>query len=145
MLDKYSHTQSLKNNGLDTATMLKSQSSFRITFRWYQLPQQIVYADAMESESGRRWRCLVSPNNCSGHIWGLGYSSEATSASVAYNVSINTVMSGIQIQIIGPNTTDPQQADLVVTKTVDTPDEVNDDVTFTITVSLGPTDAQMLS
>ena len=45
---------------------------------------------------------------------------------------------------IAQTPTDPQQADVVVTKTVDTPrPEVNANVTFTITVeNLGPTAAQ---
>ena len=77
----------------------------------------------------------------------LAILAQATSASVAYNVvTIN------HSDVWDPNLdnnqartpTDPQQADLVVTKTVDTPrPEVNDNVTFTITVeNLGPTTAQ---
>ena len=72
---------------------------------------------------------------------------QATSASVAYNTVLIThsdVWDPYKPNNIAQTPTDPQQADVVVTKTVDTPrPEVNANVTFTITVeNLGPTAAQ---
>jgi len=72
---------------------------------------------------------------------------EATSASVAYN-TVTITHSDVWDPNSSNNTartpTDPQQADLVLTKTVDTArPEVNDQVTFTLTLeNLGPTAAQ---
>ena len=142
------YTVTLKNNGLDTATDVEVTEFFPNNI-------SVLSVSPTNSFTQTRWNLNQAGD---GGVWSvptiapgisevLVIQAEATSASVAYNVvAIN------HSDVWDPNLnnnqaqtpTDPQQADLAVTKTVDTPrPEVNDNVTFTITVeNLGPTDAQ---
>ena len=146
--DQFTYTVTLKNNGLDTATNVEVTEFFPSNI-------SVLSVTPTNSFTQTRWNLNQAGD---GGVWSVptiapGKSevlyiiAEATSANVAFNVvAIN------HSDVWDPNLnnnqtqtpTDPQQADLVVTKTVDTPrPEVNADVTFTITLeNLGPTDAQ---
>ena len=146
--DIFTYTVTLKNNGLDAATDVEVTEFFPNNI-------SVLSVSPTNSFTQTRWNLNQAGD---GGVWSvptiapgvsevLVIQAEATSTNVAYNVvAIN------HSDVWDPNLnnnqaqtpTDPQQADLVVTKTVDTPrPEVNDNVTFTITVeNLGPTDAQ---
>ena len=146
--DIFTYTVTLKNNGPDTATDVEVTEFFPNNI-------SVLSVSPTNSFTQTRWNLNQAGD---GGVWSvptiapgvsevLVIQAEATSTNVAYNVvTIN------HSDVWDPNLnnnqaqtpTDPQQADLVVTKTVDTPrPEVDANVTFTITVeNLGPTDAQ---
>ena len=144
--DTFIYTVTLKNNGVDTATNVEITELFPNNISVISVTPTDTHTTTRfnQTATGGIWSV---PTIAPAHFEALTILAEATSASVAYNVvTIN------HSDVWDPNLdnnqartpTDPQQADLVVTKTVDTPrPEVNDNVTFTITVeNLGPTTAQ---
>ncbi|MDA7885309.1 DUF11 domain-containing protein [Pirellulales bacterium] len=144
--DTFIYTVTLKNNGVDTATNVEVTELFPNNISVISVTPTNTHTTTRfnQTATGGIWSV---PTIAPADFEVLTILAEATSASVAYNVvTIN------HSDVWDPNLdnnqartpTDPQQADLVVTKTVDTPrPEVNDSVTFTITVeNLGPTSAQ---
>ena len=144
--DTFIYTVTLKNNGIDTATNVEVTELFPNNISVISVTPTNTHTTTRfnQTATGGIWSV---PTIAPADFEVLTILAEATSASVAYNVvTIN------HSDVWDPNLdnnqartpTDPQQADLVVTKTVDTPrPEVNDNVTFTITVeNLGPTTAQ---
>ena len=146
--DTFFYTVTLSNLGLDTATNVEVTEFF---------PNNISVLSVVptNTHTQSRWNLNQAGD---GGVWSvpaiapgmseaLMIQAQATSASVAYNTVLIThsdVWDPYKPNNIAQTPTDPQQADVVVTKTVDTPrPEVNAHVAFTITVeNLGPTAAQ---
>ena len=133
--DTFIYTVTLKNNGVDTATDVEITELFPNNISVISVTPTDTHTTTRfnQTATGGIWSV---PTIAPAHFEALTILAEATSASVAYNVvTIN------HSDVWDPNLdnnqartpTDPQQADLVVTKTVDTPrPEVNDNVTFVI-------------
>ena len=146
--DQFTYTVTLTNKGKVTATDVEVKESF---------PRNISIIDVIPSST--QTQAYWTPNALqTGGVWSvpsiapgmaevLIIQAEATAASLTYNVAQithNDVWDPNSSNNIAQSPTDPQQADLVVTKTVDNPrPEVDSQVTFTVTVeNIGPTDAQ---
>ena len=146
--DQFTYTVTLTNKGKVTATDVEVKESF---------PRNISIIDVIPSST--QTQAYWTPNALqTGGVWSvpsiapgmaevLIIQAEATAASLTYNVAEithNDVWDPNSSNNIAQSPTDPQQADLVVTKTVDNPrPEVDSQVTFTVTVeNIGPTDAQ---
>ncbi|MFL2863292.1 MAG: DUF11 domain-containing protein [Pirellulales bacterium] len=146
--DKFLYTVTLSNLGLDTATNVEITEFFPNNI-------SVLSVTPTNTNTQSRWNLNQAgdggvwsvPSIAPGMSEALVIQAQATSASVAYNTVLIThsdVWDPWEPNNTAQTPTDPQQADLVVTKTVDTPrPEVNANVTFTIIVeNLGPTAAQ---
>ena len=146
--DNFTYTVTLSNLGLDTATNVEVTEFFPNNISVLSVVPTNTHTQSRwnlnQAGDGGVWSV---PSIAPGMSEALVIQAQATSASVAYNTVLIThsdVWDPYKPNNIAQTPTDPQQADVVVTKTVDTPrPEVNANVTFTITVeNLGPTAAQ---
>ncbi|NBP89267.1 MAG: DUF11 domain-containing protein, partial [Planctomycetia bacterium] len=141
--DIFTYTVTLQNLGTATATNVQVTEAFpnNISVQKITPTGQTRFSP---TATGGIWSI---PSIAPGGSEVLVIVAEATSASVAYN-TVRIKHSDVWDPVSGNNQdrtpTDPQQADLFLTKTVDTArPEVNDQVTFTLTLeNLGPTAAQ---
>lgn len=141
--DIFTYTVTLQNLGTATATNVEVTEVFPNNISVRQV-NPLGQTNFNQTATGGTW---TIPSIAPGSFKVLMIIAEATSASVAYNTVTIT-----HSDVWDPNSknnqartpTNPQQADLSLTKTVDNArPEVNGQVTFTLTLeNLGPTAAQ---
>ncbi|MFM1904304.1 MAG: hypothetical protein RLZZ440_2204, partial [Planctomycetota bacterium] len=144
--DIFTYTVTLQNLGTATATNVEVTELFPNNISVVSITRSDTHTTTRfnQTATGGMWSV---PTIASGNSEVLVIVAQATNASVAYNTVTIT-----HSDVWDPKTsnnqartpTDPQQADLYLTKTVDNArPEVNDQVTFTLTLeNLGPTAAQ---
>ena len=141
--DIFTYTVTLENLGTATATNVEVTEHFPNNIAVTKITPAFG-TQFIQTPTGGVWSV---PTIASGTSKVLTIVAQATSASVAYNtvtITHSDVWDPVSSNNSARTPTDPQQADLVLTKTVDeSRPEVNDNVTFTLTLeNLGPTAAQ---